>query len=139
MWEFIALGVLFTLTFLVAIYMVTTRRKPTAILIQQEKTLSKEMEALAIKIGEAVAIKVSEEFIDKLGSVGYHRSADSPSIDNLEGQVLINESIIPVSVQIDVTEANVDNMAQEETKEDKGLATSKSKLAAIRKKKRKKR
>ena len=135
MWEVIALALLFAITFGVAIYMVTRTRRPEVTIIQQPEGTNTDVEALAVKIAEAVAVKVAEkvaqEFIDKLGTVGYTGSKQSPSMDGIE----IDESIIPMKVEVEFGGANLDGMAEEREEEDGGLEESKSKLASILKKK----
>jgi len=136
-WEILVLAILFAFTFGVAIYFMVTRRKaPEVTIIQQPEGTNTDVEALAVKIAEAVAVKVAEkvaqEFIDKLGSVGYTGSQQSPNTP--EGQIQIDESIIPIDVVVDVEEMNLEEMAREEVQKDEGLGASRSKLAEVLKK-----
>jgi hypothetical protein len=123
-WEIPVLAVLFILAFGVAIFMVTRTRKPEVTVVTDPN-----IEKLAVSIAEAVAKKVAQEFIDKLGSVGYHGSKQSP--DTPEGQIQIDESIIPIDVVVDVEDMNLEEMAKEEVRKDKGLGASRSKLAKV--------
>ena len=129
MWEIPVLAILFILAFGVAIFMVTRTKKSEVTIVTDPN-----IEKLAISIAEAVAKKVAQEFIDKLGTVGYTGSRQSPDVP--EGQIQIDESIIPIDVIVDVESMNLEEMAKEEIKKDEGLGASRSKLAETLRKKR---
>ena len=131
MWEIPVLGILFLLTFGVAIYMVTRTKRPEVTVVKHGDHVDTDVEELAVRIAKAVATEVAKEFIEKLGTVGYHGSKQSPDISDIQ----MDESIIPVNVTIDVGDINLDKMAKEKIQKDKGLEASKSKLASILKKK----
>ena len=129
MWEIIVLAVLFVATAGISVYMVTKTKKQEIIVRQPD------FESLIVRVAEVVATKIAEEFIAKLGQVGYYGSRQSPDTAELAGQISIDESVIPTRVDLDISETNLEGMLVEETTEDEGLTESKSKLSQILKKK----
>jgi hypothetical protein len=90
-----------------------------------------DVESLVEKVAKAVAREVAQEFLDKLGPLGYVGRGGKPQGGP---EVEIDESIIPIKVQVDIDEANLEGMLSEEEQQDKGLTESKSKLAKLLKK-----
>jgi hypothetical protein len=110
-----------------------TRTKSNPITVIKSNRSDIDIEILAMKIAEAVATRVAQEFIDKLGTVGYIGSRQSPK--DIEGAVCMDESIIPININITGIDTDIDMGVVEETKIDSSLSTSKSKLTELLKRK----
>ena len=125
MWEIFAVVFLVAIGFGVAILMARKTKNQTIVVQQQSVD--------ATEIAKAVAKAMTEELREVLkeqGPIGLAKRVARSEEDVIE----IDESIIPMEEKIDVTEANLDNLGKKEVAEDKDLATSKSKLASILKK-----
>lgn len=120
MWEIYLLAVAICFGFGVAILMARKIKAP--VVIQEQKI---DMAAMA----QALAKAMAEHFQGRLAST------DITNLVPKENQpIQIDESVIPVNISIDTTESNLDNMAVEETLEDRNLQQAKQKLAQILKK-----
>ena len=94
------------------------------------------IEDIAEAIGRSVAKEISAE-LQKLIQFPPNRGGQTvPSLADGD-QISMDESIIPMAIDIQVTEKNLDDMAKKETAKDKDLAGAKNKLAALRKGKKK--
>lgn len=91
--------------------------------------VEKAIEALAKSLSKEIAVAIKEALadlkIETKPQKNYSQEVSGPSSIN------IDETLIPTKVNIDNVESNVDNMAKVEKKEDKALAESKNKLAAL--------
>ena len=133
MWEAIVLSSLILVGFGTAILLTMRKHKAPKVTIVRQEVKGVDIEELAIRVATAVAETMEKKLLDKLDRLGY--TADrSGRIINEDGQrIEMDESIIPMAVDAAVDHVNLDNMAQEEETEDKGLAASKNKLARLKK------
>lgn len=122
MWEIALLGIVVLFLGVSIIVMAVKTKSPGTVTLDTSN--------LAEQIAKAVAKEVREALRD-LPRGGIIRARDLPT----EGQIEMDESIVPMRVEAVATETNLQNMAKEEVKVDKDLADSKSKLANLLKKK----
>lgn len=122
MWEIYVIIFLVCTGFGVAILMARKTKNQTVVVQQSQVDPS--------EIAKAVAKAMTEELrsvLKEQGPVGLARRVAQPGEDVIE----MDESIIPMEEKIDVEEANLDSLGNEEAVEDKELSSSKSKLASI--------
>lgn len=96
-----------------------------------------DLQVFALQIAKAVAKEVAEEVVRKLpaGQV-YSREAARHRLEPYLDEVIdIDDSIIPMDIDMDVAESNVAEKFNEEKIVDSGLEKSKNKLASILRKK----
>lgn len=105
---------------------------------RKRKSADVDLQAFAMQIAKAVAKEVAEEVVRQLpaGQV-YSREEARRKLEPYFDEVIsIDDSIIPMDVDVDIAESNVAEKFQEEKTVDSGLEKSKNKLASILRKKR---
>lgn len=86
---------------------------------------------LVDEIASRVINAVLEKLLDKVSPAQYSQIRD----EAIEELVKIDESIIPMQVDVNASATNVDGMAKEQTEKDTTLDSAKAKLANLLKKK----
>ena len=86
---------------------------------------------VATAVAKAVAETMSKELLSKLDNLQIQAVANKVIQYDKDGAIEIDESIIPVAIQTAIEHMNVEGMVKEQEIEDKGLASSKSKLASL--------
>ena len=108
------------------------RTKPTKVIIHKHTNTDLDIEALATIVAKTVAETLSKNLLDKLDKLQY---SGEKKLTKDELQIVIDESIIPITVEATAEYTNLEGMAKEETLQDSELANSKTKLANLLKKK----
>ena len=125
-WELLAIGAIVVIMTVVAeVAMRKYKSKPTA-------SLSVDTDELAEKIAKAMGKELREILKDMPRGVGYGRARPGSSDDF---EISMDESVIPVNMEVNVEATNLKNATQQQQVKDKGLSASKSKLANLFKKK----
>lgn len=92
------------------------------------------LEEFATKIAKAVAKEVAQEMLKSLPVMKKSRARNS-DVEPIDLKVELDESVIPISIDINnVEETNIKEKFKQEESIDKGLQTSKDRLASIFKK-----
>ena len=94
-----------------------------------------DIQALATAIAQAMGTELREILKEiPAGAILRHKQVGAIS----ETIIQIDDSIIPMKVESNIQEVNLENLGKKEKKVDKGLDKSKSKLAGLLKNKRSK-
>lgn len=109
--------------------MVRRTKKESSIITTEGTSLEKVLKSLSQTIGTEVALAVKEAL--------KNIKPTSSSLHQSNNEVTIDESLIPMTIKQEEVEANLEDMAKIETKEDKDLDKSKTKLASMLKKRKK--
>jgi len=139
MWELAAVGCL--LLFIAGVAMRKTRKPSEFATFGGGDRSSVNTDELARKIAKEMGKEfrtVMQEFRDDLRTITIGRVGRNTSIGGAGmAPVEIDESVIPTNLKMNVEATNLDGATKEQKVVDKGLGKSKSKLAALRKKKEK--
>ena len=86
---------------------------------------------LVDEIASRVTNAVLEKLLDKISPAQYSQIRN----EAIEELVKIDESIIPMAVEVNAEQANVEGMTKEQVEQDEQLSSAKAKLADLLKKK----
>ena len=109
----------------ISVVIMANRNKHSVVNVSQGIDIEKLAKHIATEVGKEMAKAVASELRDILYSVP--QKSESRSKVSIE----IDESIIPVDLNVTPIKSNTENMVKKETKVDKDLSKSKDKLKTL--------